>query len=109
MTINQPMTENVEGEELLSVENNYWAGLAGALERLEKNEDFKSVVLNSYFKDFAINQVSQLAMDYTRQHGTRPEIMELLVAVSNLQDYFMTIKNLGSIAQYDESEDEIEE
>ena len=55
MLINQVPTEKVDNasseEELLTIENEYWASKAQALERLEKNEDFKSVVLEGYFKD----------------------------------------------------------
>ena len=98
-------TENVEGKELLYVENSYWVGLSEALERLKKNEDFKKVILEAYFKDRAINGVSMLATDHVRRAGLRPELMEQLVAISNLEDYFATISNLGTIpAETDEEE-----
>ena len=93
---NQNPSENVDETLIEKAEVEYWAKLKDALERLEKNEDFKAVVLESYFKDFAINQVSMLSHDYTRAQGTRPVLMEQLVAVSALQDYFRTVKMLGS-------------
>jgi hypothetical protein len=52
------------------------------------------LILEGYFKDFAINQTSMLATDYVRKSGSRPEIMERLIAISNLQDWFATVKQL---------------
>jgi len=97
---------NTDIEAEANIENQYWVTMRDALERLESNKDFQKVVLDGYFKDFAINQTSLLAMDYIRREGTRPEVMERLVAISNLQDFFMTISQLGSTAEDDEAEDE---
>ena len=82
-------------QEILRVENTYWAEMAQALERLEQNEDFKRVILDGYFKDKAINGVSLLATDHVKRGGFRGDIMEQLVAISQLEDYFITIKGLG--------------
>lgn len=101
MLINQAEVKVKETEanteaEILRVENTYWAELCKSLERIEKNEDFKKVILEGYFKDKAINGVSLLATDHVRRNGFRPEVMEQLVAISHLEDYFITIKNLGA-------------
>ena len=101
MLINQVPTEKVESassdDELLRVENEYWAELAQALLRLEggnpRPDDFKKVILDGYFKDKAINGVSLLAIDSMKPH--RGDIIEQLNAISNLQDYFNTIKGIG--------------
>jgi hypothetical protein len=85
-------------------ENTYWAELANALEELEKNPHFKKLILEGYFKDFAVNQTSMLATDYVRKTGSRPEIMERLVAISNLQDWFATVKQLTT--SFAEEQDE---
>jgi hypothetical protein len=106
--INQQFsTENLDNEELEKIEIQYWVDMQEALTRLQAGnpepDDFKKVILEGYFKDFAINQTSMLAHDYTRQTGARAEIMERLVAISNLQDYFMTIQQLGtSVPEEDE-------
>ena len=92
-------------QELESIETVYWADMAQALERLEKNEDFKKVILDGYFKDKAINGVSLLATDYVKKGGFRGDIMEALVAVSQLQDYFKTIKSMGFAPEENESEE----
>ena len=84
-------------------EYNYYVGMRQALERLENNPDFQKVVLDGYFKDKAVNGVSMLASGYIKKNGLRADIMESLVAISQLQDYFITVKQLGA---EDDSEDE---
>ena len=84
-------------------EYNYYVGMRQALERLENNPDFQKVILDGYFKDKAVNGVSMLASGYIKKNGLRAEIMESLVAISQLQDYFITVKQLGA---EDDSEDE---
>lgn len=103
MMINQATpTENVDGKEILTVENEYWAGMYESLDRLKKNDDFKKVILEGYFKDKAINGVSLLATDYVKQNSLRSDVMEQLIAISALEDYFATIDNLGTIPAEDE-------
>ena len=84
-------------------EYNYYVGMKQALERLENNPDFQKVILEGYFKDKAVNGVSMLASGYIKKNGLRADIMESLVAISQLQDYFITVKQLGA---EDDSEDE---
>jgi len=91
-------------QEILRVENTYWADLAIALGRLEENEDFKKVILKGYFQDKAINGTSLLAISAMRPN--RPEIMEELVAISHLQDYFITVKGLGTTPTENEDGEE---
>lgn len=83
-------------------DNTYWVDMQEALERLHSNEDFKKVILNGYFKDRAVNGVSMLASGNVVDNGLRPQVMEDLVAISRLQDYFITINNLGSVTEEDE-------
>lgn len=87
-------------------EYNYYVGMRQALERLENNPDFQKVILEGYFKDKAVNGVSMLASGYIKKNGLRADIMESLVAISQLQDYFITVKQLGA---EDDSEDGVEE
>jgi len=94
----------MEPTELETVENQYWIDMAEALARLEKNRDFQDIILNGYFKDKAINAVSMLSNDGVKERGERGNIMEDLVAISNLQYHFRMIKNLGAVYQDDEDE-----
>ena len=89
-------------------EYNYYVGMRQALERLENNPDFQKVILEGYFKDKAINGVSLLATNYIRKNGLRPEVMESLVAISQLQDFFITIKQLGAEVEDEGTDDEDE-
>jgi len=95
----------MEPTELEMVENQYWVDMAEALQRLEKNKDFQHVVLDGYFKDRAINGVSLLAEPGVKQRGERGDIMEDMVAISNLQYYFKMVKNLGAVMQDDMDEE----
>jgi len=100
---------NQTNDDFILAENQYWIQMCKDLEGLEKDERFQRVILDGYFKDKAINQVSLLATDYIRRSGKRPEVMEELVAISALQDFFATIKNLGSPQIEEEVEDGIDE
>jgi hypothetical protein len=98
---------NLDEQQLIEVENQYWVDMNNSLSRLEKCPDFQRVVLEGYFRDLAINQVSLLANDQTIREGKRGIIIESLTAVSHLQDHFITIKSLGTVTPDDyEDEDE---
>lgn len=106
--INQNAAENeLTADEVK--EYNYYVGMKQALDRLETNPDFQKVILDGYFKDKAVNGVSLLATNYVRKNGLRPEVMESLVAISQLQDYFISIKQLGAEIIEDEDEASTEE
>lgn len=105
MMINQASpTENVDEQDILRVENEYWVNMNNALERLRQNDDFRTVILDGYFKDKAINGVSLLATEYVKRNNARSDVMEQLIAISALEDYFMTIENLGTIPSESEEE-----
>lgn len=78
-----------------------------ALVRLHNNKDFQMVILEGYFVDAAVNLVSMLAHDVTVHNGKRPELVESLIAISRLQDYFRVIRNLGT-SMVDSLEDDEE-
>lgn len=90
--------------ELEMVETQQWVSRYEALQRLERNPDFISVISEGYIKDRALNGVSMLANEGVKRQGQRGDIMEMLVAVSTLQDYFGMLKNLGAIAKDDMDE-----
>lgn len=88
----------------IEIDNKYWHDLYLALMRLEENKDFQKVILETYFKDKAVNLVSMLANPHVVSTNKRGEIMEEMVAISRLQDFFIYVKNLGAPAP-DEEED----
>jgi hypothetical protein len=95
---NQSSTEPVELE---TADAQYWVELSESLIRLEDNEDFKKLILSGYIKDKALDSVSLLAVPAMKRAGERPDIMEDLIAISNLQYYFKMVKNFGAMAKED--------
>lgn len=98
---------NLSDQQILEVENRYWVDMWASLERLKENKDFQRVILEGYFKDKAVNGVSLLAQDAIVQNGHRTAVMEDLIAISSLEDFFVTIENLGTIPSEDEEEEEL--
>lgn len=103
---------NQTNDQLMTTSNDYWVDLAQALVRLESNPDFKKVILDGYFRDKAVDGVSMLAHPEVKRRNQRGDVFEALVAISQLQDYFITVKNLGLIEEEEtgpevEDEDEI--
>lgn len=88
--------------ELETTDNSYWVKQYEALERLYDNDDFKTVIMDGYFKRKAIDGVSMLGTHTTRANGSRPMIMEELVAISALEEHFSVIKNIGAPIEDDE-------
>jgi len=88
-----------EQQQLLTVENEYWVKMWEDLQGLKNDPRFKRLILEGYFKDKAVNGVSMLAADYTIANGKRSEIMEELISISRLEDFFITVENLGSAAE----------
>ena len=85
-------------------DNTYWKTMQEDLDSLHTDDRFKRVILEGYFKDRAVNGVSMLASGNVVDNGLRPQVMEDLVAISRLQDYFLTISNLGGISEEDEED-----
>nr|DAO34070.1 MAG TPA: hypothetical protein [Caudoviricetes sp.] len=77
--------------ELESVDNSYWVELDKALKRLLKSEDFKRVILEGYLKEKALSGVSLLGRSDVKKRGERPDVIEELVSVANLQQYLFTV------------------
>ena len=99
---------NLKDQQILEVENRYWVDMWAALERLKENKDFQKVILEGYFRDKAVNGVSLLAQDAIVQGGHRTAVMEDLIAISSLEDFFVTIENLGTIPPEDEEEETLQ-
>ena len=85
-------------------DNTYWKTMKEDLDSLHTDDRFKRVILEGYFKDRAVNGVSMLASNHVVDNGLRPQIMEDLIGISRLQDYFLTINNLGTPTEEDEED-----
>ena len=82
-------------EEILSVENEaeHAVKMGKALSRLQDNKDFKTLILEGYLKDKALASVSLLAVPQIKASGQRADIMEDLVASSNLAYFLQMVEN----------------
>ena len=103
--INSYAASEMSEKDLMTVETQYWADKLAALQRLEKNEDFNNLILTGYLKDKAVNGVSMLAAPHVKRNGFRPDVMESLVAISQLENYFMTVKNLCAAPADEDTEE----
>lgn len=61
--------------------------------RLQRNSDFKKVIMKGYLEQKALASVSLLAVPQIKEKGHRPDVMEDLVAISNLGYYFKIIEH----------------
>lgn len=93
--MSNPETE----QELETADVSYWADLLDSLEALEKNPHFIKVISKGYIETKALDSVSMLAVPAVKKEGQRPDVMEDLVAISNLQYHLFMIKQLGEGAR----------
>lgn len=97
--------------ELETIELEQALELGEAWNRLKENEDFKKIITDGYLKDKVMASVSLLAVPQIKARGERPDIMEDLVAASNLQFFLRWIETQYEAAMNpilsDEEEEEI--
>lgn len=99
------MTDSNLEAELETVDINGYLEMGEALLRLENNPDFKKVILDGYCGQSVKESVSLLATPAMNKN--RVNIMEDLIAASNLQYYFQMIKNFHAGAIQDSSDEEL--
>ncbi len=101
------MSNPNEQEELETIDINHHVQMGEALERLRSNPDFKLVIEEGYLKDKALASVSLLGVPQERPR--RIEIMEDLIASSNLQFFMAMIEQFYDGAKAPILSDEEEE
>lgn len=79
-------------KELETAELEHEVMLGEALARLNQNPDFQVLILNGYLKEKALASVSLLSVPAIKDAGRRPDIMEDLVASSNLSYWLQTVQ-----------------
>jgi hypothetical protein len=72
---------------------------AEALERLQKNRDFKKVILDGYFTQEAIRLVHLKADPAFQTPDRQQSIITQIDAIGALHQYFQTMKYLSAQAQ----------
>lgn len=93
------MSNQEENMELETVENEYYVEMGEALKRLRKNPDFQKVIEEGYLKEKALSSVSLLSVPSIKQRNERGDIMEDLVAISNLQYFLQMVEQFFEAAQ----------
>ena len=93
------MSNQNESTELETTDTEHFVVLGEALNRLYENPDFQKVIMEGYLKQKALDSVSLLAVPAIKARGERANIMEELVAVSNLQYHFMFIEQQHEAAK----------
>ena len=106
------MSDIQEQVELETIETTQDLVMGEAWLRLQENPDFQTVIIEGYLKDKVLSSVSLLAVPQIKQEGRRPDIMEDLIAASNLKYHFKTIEHFYEGAKNptlsDEEEAELE-
>ena len=97
------MSNSMTTEEAVAI--NYYNDRAESLNRLFDDKDFQKVIVEGYLKEEALRLTGLLGHDHIRKQNLRPEIMERLIAISNLQDYFRTVYDMAVPAYDDETEE----
>lgn len=98
-------------EELIET-GNHDVDMGEALARLDKNPDFIKVIREGYLEGKVLASVSLLSVPQVKDAGKRPEVMEDLVAASNLQYWLQMVERrcqaLKDPILSDEEEQELE-
>ena len=95
--------------DLAVVEQEHHLVMGEALNRLRNNPDFKTVITEGYLGDKVTASVSLLAVPQIKEQGKRADIMEDLIAGSNLQYFFMQVDQFYEGAKNPILSDEEEE
>ena len=85
-----------EQDSLYDFDNSVWVNRKIALDRLMDNPDFKLLITEGYLRDHAADQVSLLANEHIKRQGHRPDVIETLVGISHLRDFFVTVENMAA-------------
>lgn len=74
------------------------AGLLEALQRLERNRDFRKVILDGYFRDEPARLASLLAEPRLTTEQ-KADTLNSIKAVGELQQWFLKVRTFGDQAQ----------
>jgi hypothetical protein len=73
-------------------------GVGESLERLRENRDFKTVILDGYFKDEAVRLVHLKASPNMQSPDMQKSIVAQMDAIGSLSQYFTAVFQQASIA-----------
>jgi hypothetical protein len=72
---------------------------AGALERLQMNKDFKTVIQGGYFQDEAVRLVHLKADQNFQSADAQRSIVQQMDAIGALHQFFQTVFHKSNMAQ----------
>ncbi len=106
-------TSDQDPTDFATVSLDHAIGMGEAWLRLQRNGDFKKVIMNGYCRDKVLATHSLLAVPQIKDKGQRPDCFEDLIASSNLMFYFRVIEHEYEGAKNpilsDDEEKELEE
>lgn len=95
--MNNLLDENVDLEnyDAAEADNQHWVNQKVALDSLKNKPYFKTLIEEGYFKDYAFELVMSLISPEVMREGRRNVVMERLVGVAKLQEYFDMVDALS--------------
>lgn len=89
------LANDLENAELISADNGYWVALKNSYTTLQLKQAFNTLVVDGYIKEKTAELVQALIDPYVMQQGLRTKVLEQLVAIARLKEYFNTIRAMG--------------
>ena len=80
-------------EQLMTASLDHALDMGEAWLRLQRNSDFKKIITNGFLKEKVLASVSLLGVPQIKDQNRRGDVIEDLVAASNLQYYFRVIEH----------------
>jgi hypothetical protein len=103
------LANDLENAELVSVDNGYWVAMKNSYTTLQSKQAFNTLVVDGYIKEKTAELVQALIDPYVVQNGLRTKVLEQLVAVARLKEYFHTIRAMGGHEDVEKLEAEEDE
>lgn len=87
--------EDLNNYDAAEADNSHWVSQKVMLESLQNKPYFKTLIEQGYFKDYVFELAMQLVDPQTVRDGSRNAIMERIVGVAKLQEYFDMVNALS--------------
>jgi len=86
-------SETITQDDLMTADLDHAIDMGEAWLRLQRNGDFKKIITEGYLKEKVLASHSLLAVPQIKDKGRRPDVIEDLIASSNLKFYFKIIEH----------------
>ena len=92
--MNNPTTDT--NDDLQYVDNSKWSQQKDALDALKNKSYYKTLIEEGYFKEYTLELVKSLADPYVVENGLRGNVLEKLVGIAKLDEYFTAVGILST-------------